>query len=99
MISGHFRDKSEFFREFFEGEERFKTQKIRRPRVFWSGDFPGDLVVKASPSNARDAGSIPGRGAKIPHASRPEKHNINRKRYCNEFNKDFKKMVHIKKKS
>ena len=37
-------------------------------------DFPGDPVVKISPSNAEDVGSIPGRGAKIPHTSQPKKH-------------------------
>ena len=31
-------------------------------------DFPGGPVVKNSPSNARDVGSIPGQGTKIPHA-------------------------------
>ena len=36
-------------------------------------DFPGGSVVKTSPSNAGDVGSIPGRGAKIPHASRTKK--------------------------
>ena len=36
-------------------------------------------------------------GAKIPHASRPKNQNIKQKQYCNKFNKDFKKMVHIKK--
>ena len=30
-------------------------------------DFPGGPVVKNPPSNAGDAGSIPGRGTKIPH--------------------------------
>ena len=29
-------------------------------------------MVKTSPSNAGGEGSIPGRGAKIPHASRPK---------------------------
>ena len=29
-------------------------------------------MVKTSPSNAGGAGSIPGQGAKIPHASGPE---------------------------
>ena len=33
-----------------------------------STDFPGVLVVKTSPSNARGEGSIPGWGAKIPQA-------------------------------
>ena len=32
-------------------------------------DFPGGLVVKISSSNAGDAGSIPGPGAKIPSAT------------------------------
>ena len=35
--------------------------------MYW--DFPGGPVVKTSPSNAEGAGSIPGWGAKIPHAS------------------------------
>ena len=33
------------------------------------GDFPGGPVVRNSPSNAGDAGSIPSQGIKIPHAS------------------------------
>ena len=37
----------------------------------WSTrDFPGGPVVKNPPSNAGDAGSIPDRGPKIPHAVR-----------------------------
>ena len=39
-------------------------------------DFPGSPVVKTSPSNAGVADSIPGQGAKIPHASGPKKQNI-----------------------
>ena len=38
-----------------------------------SWDFPGGPVVKTSPSNEGGAGSIPGQGAKIPHASWPKK--------------------------
>ena len=34
-----------------------------------SRDFPGGPVVKNPPSNAGDAGSIPGRGTKIPPAA------------------------------
>ena len=34
-----------------------------------NGDFPGGPVVKTLPSNAWGAGSIPGQGAMIPHAS------------------------------
>ena len=32
-------------------------------------DFPGGPVVKNPPSNAGDAGSIPGRETRIPHAA------------------------------
>ena len=43
------------------------------------GDFPGGPVVKTSPSNAGGVGSIPGRGAKVPHVSWPkEKETKNR---------------------
>ena len=38
---------------------------------FW--DFPGGQVVKTSPSNAGDKGSVCGWGAKIPHALWPKK--------------------------
>ena len=63
-------------------------------------DFPGGPVVKTSLSNAGGAGSIPGQGAKIPHASGPKKpKNIKQKQYCNKFNKDFKNGPHQKKKS
>ena len=34
-----------------------------------SRDFPGGPVVKHPPSNAGDAGPIPGQGTKIPHAT------------------------------
>ena len=34
-------------------------------------DFPGGPVVKTSPSNTGGVSSIPGRGAKIPHAKIP----------------------------
>ena len=36
-------------------------------------DLPGSPVVKTSPSNAGSASSIPGQGAKMPHASQPKK--------------------------
>ena len=44
-------------------------------RKLKEGDFPGGPVVKTSPSNAAGAGSIPGRGAKTPHASGPKNRN------------------------
>ena len=53
-------------------------------------------MVKTSPSNAGGAGSIPGQGAGIPHASQPINQNIKQKQYCNKFNKDFKNGPHQK---
>ena len=47
-------------------------------------------MVKTSPSNAGGAGSIPGPGAKIPHASRLKNQNLKQKQYCNKLNEDFK---------
>ena len=56
-------------------------------------------MVKTLPSNAGGAGSIPGQGAKIPHASWPKNQNIKKKKqYCNKSNKDFKNGPHQKKK-
>ena len=55
-------------------------------------------MVRTSPSNAGGAGSIPGQGAKIPHALRPKNQNIEEKQCCNKFNKDFKNGPHQKKK-
>ena len=46
-------------------------------------------MVQTSPPNAGGAGSIPGWGAKIPHALGPKNQNIKQKQYCNKFNKDF----------
>ena len=53
-------------------------------------DFPGGPAIKTSPSNVGSVGSIPGRGSKTPHASRPKNWNMNQKQYCNRFSKDFK---------
>lgn len=53
-------------------------------------DLPGGPGVKASPSSARGAGLIPGRGAQIPHASRPktrEKKDFKRGPYQKSLNK------------
>ena len=61
-------------------------------------DFPGGPVVKTLPSNAGGAGSIPGWGAKTPHASRPKTQNIKQKQCCNKCNKDFKNGPHKEKK-
>ena len=54
-------------------------------------DFPGDPVVKTSPSNAEGAGSIPGWGVKISHASWLKNQNINNKsNILTDSIKDFK---------
>ena len=55
-------------------------------------------MVKTSPSNAGSVGSIPGRGAKIPHASQPKNQSIKQKQYHDKFNKNFKSGPHKKKK-
>ena len=39
-------------------------------------DFPGGPVAKTSPSNAGGAGSIPGWGAKMSHASETKNRNM-----------------------
>ena len=53
-------------------------------------------MVKTSPSNAAGLGSIPGWGAKIPHALGPKNQNIKQRQYCNKFNKGFKNGPHLK---
>ena len=54
-------------------------------------------MVKTSPANAQEVGSIPGWGAEIPHALWPKKpKNIEQKQYWNKFNKDFKNGPHQK---
>ena len=61
-----------------------------------SGHFPGDPMIKTSPSIAGGVGLIPGRGAKIPHESWPRNKNIKQKSCCNKFSKDFKNGPHQK---
>ena len=68
------------------------------PQMSWdiehknnSWDFPSSPVVKTSLSNSGGAGSIPGQGAKIPHAPGPKNQDRKQKQYCNQFNKDLKK--------
>ena len=56
-------------------------------------------MVRTLSSNTGSAGLIPGLGAKIHHASWPEKppqHKQHKpqKQYCNKFNKDFKNDPH-----
>ena len=51
-------------------------------------------MVRTSPSIAGGACSIPGQGAKIPHASRTKVKNVRQKQYCKKFSKDFKNGPH-----
>ena len=68
--------------------------------VFYSktknGDFYGGPVIKNLPYNAGVVGSIPGRGAKIPHASWTNNQNIKQKQYYNIVNKALKKKKKLK---
>ena len=61
-----------------------------------SWNFPGGPWVKTSSSKAVSVGSVPGGGAKIPHALQPKNQNIKQKQYRTQFNKYFK-LVHFKK--
>ena len=56
--------------------------------------LPCGPVVKTLPSNAGDAGLIPGWGAEMPHASQPKNQNIKQKHFCNKVNKDLKNGPH-----
>ena len=58
------------------GRETFTSQEM--PKIT---DFPGGPVVKTLPPNAEGVGSIPGWGAKIPHASLDKKIK-HKKKYC-----------------
>ena len=53
-------------------------------------DFPSGPVVKTLPFKEEGVGSMTGWGAKISHASRPKKQNINN-RSNSKFNKEIKK--------
>ena len=64
---------------------------ILLPLTSSSEDFPGGPVVKILPPNA---GSSPGQGAKITHASWPKNQNVKLKQQCNKFNRDFKNGLH-----
>ena len=45
------------------------TEPPEKPKKLRGEDFPGGPVVRNLPQNAWDAGSIPGRGTEIPHAT------------------------------
>ena len=75
----------------------FDCQKKKKKKKH-CGDFLGGPVVKTSLSSAGDAGSIPGLGAKIPHALQPKNQNIKQSNFVTNSIKTLK-MVHIKKNS
>ena len=52
--------------------------------AFWHSEieaqgFPGGPVVENLPCHARDMGSIPGQGTKIPHDTEQQAHGLQRK--------------------
>ena len=51
------------------GTSFWGKSKKKLPKRVTGRDFPGGAVVKNLPSNAGDAGSIPGQGTKIRHAA------------------------------
>ena len=59
-------------------------------------DFPGGPVVKALPSSAGDACSVPGWELRSMPCGQ-KKQNIKQKQYCNKFNEDLKKKFTSKK--
>ena len=61
--------------------------QVLKQSVHWV--FPVRPMVNSSPSKAGNVGSIPGQGAKIPHASWPKNQNIKQKQYCHKASKDF----------
>ena len=74
------------------GQEEGKDKECAEHR-----DFPGDRVVKTSPSKAEAAGSIPGWGDDIPHASCPKHQNMKQK-HIEPNSIETLKMIHIKRK-
>ena len=74
-----------------------KRQQKQYIKVEARDDFLGGPVVKTSPSSAGGACSIPGGGAKIPHASQSSNQSIKQKPYCDRFNKAFKSGPYPKK--
>ena len=60
--------------------------------TYLSREVPGHPEVRTSLSNMGGEGSIPGQGAKIPHASWSKNQNMKKKKkkqYYNKFNKEI----------
>ena len=81
--------------------ERLNWTELK-DRKYW--DFPGGSEVKTLPPSAGGVGSIPGQGAKFPHAFWPKSQDIKQREYWSKFHKanHFKKnapldkMIHMK---
>jgi len=56
------------------------TEQVHAIKIVCPKDLGGGPVVKASFSNAGGKGSIPGQGAKIPHASWSKNQNMKKKK-------------------
>lgn len=54
----------------------YTIKEIIRSRL---QDFPSGLEMKTLPYSARDIGSIPGQGAKMPHGLWPQNENMKQK--------------------
>lgn len=63
-------------------------------KILVAGDFLGSSV-RLWPLNAGGEVSVPGQGAKIPHASAQSK-DMKQKQCCNKFHKDLKNGSHQK---
>ena len=68
---------------------------LQEYKMVFHGDFPCSPMVKTLLANAGGMSSIPSQRAKKIHM--PYEQNIEQKQYCDKFNKDFKKMIPIKK--
>ena len=79
--------------------EEQRCQKCKCVAVFFFNietSLTAQWMMTTSSSSARGMGLIPGRGAKLPHASRPKNQNIKQKQHCNKFNKELKNSPHQK---
>ena len=65
-------------------------------QTLYSWDFLSGPVVNPLPFNAGGVGSIPGWGARIPHASWPKNQNLNNGSNIVVNSKRLKKMAHSK---
>ena len=75
-----------------ENYKRLYNELLIEMREFSSGP-----VVKTSPSNAGDVGSIPVQETKVPRALGPKNQNIRQKQHCNKYNEDLQKWSTLKK--